>query len=226
MSEHKVWMCKFGVPGAIELPRGFDAVPRDAVTKAVTDALGIDGEECECFSGWGGRFTRYEIAIIGNEDIPICCEPSPDYLRLLADDEPGNATISTALSGSADKIEAQQAEIAALKARVEELEARVLPEGYTAAPAEAWHELAQKELRLEQVEAAAKAVVATNRKKRECAIAIGRESFASTDLTGAARASLKATSDFWLSVDSLDKLLDESVDYPALVKLAMGQCAE
>ena len=98
MSEFKVWSCKFGIPASIELPNGFDAVPRNAVVKAVSEALGIE-EGMECFSGWGASFTEQEKAIIKDEPIPAT-NPTKD--ERIAELEQQLAKLREALQKIAD----------------------------------------------------------------------------------------------------------------------------
>jgi hypothetical protein len=57
----KVWECKIVVPSDAVLPNGFDALPRRAAMRAVTDA-GIP--IISCFSGWGARLTRGETGAL------------------------------------------------------------------------------------------------------------------------------------------------------------------
>jgi len=52
--KYKVWECKLVGEGDAELPLGFDAALRRAVTAAV-EAAGV--EVHSCFSGWGAKLT-------------------------------------------------------------------------------------------------------------------------------------------------------------------------
>ena len=66
MAKYKVWTCKIVVPGDADLPVAFDAPPREAATEAVR-ASGID--VIGCFSGWGGRVTITESAVLEDRDL-------------------------------------------------------------------------------------------------------------------------------------------------------------
>lgn len=57
------------------------------------------------------------------------------------------------------KMAEQQATITAQQAEIDRLKARVLPEGYIAAPACEWHDQVQLEARLEALREAARAVL-------------------------------------------------------------------
>ena len=62
--KYKVWFCKIAVPADAELPRGFDWPPRTAACEAIENS-GI--EVVACFSGWGGKLSEGEIAVIENK---------------------------------------------------------------------------------------------------------------------------------------------------------------
>lgn len=72
----KVWECRLVVRGDADLPRAFDGVPREAAWQAVERA-GVRVEAC--FSGWGGKISEREVAVIENR------EPDRAQLKLERD---------------------------------------------------------------------------------------------------------------------------------------------
>jgi len=65
MDNYQVWECKIIVSNEAELPLGFDSPPREAAIDAIQDA-GI--EVLDCFSGWGGKVSKLESAIMEDDD--------------------------------------------------------------------------------------------------------------------------------------------------------------
>jgi hypothetical protein len=64
--KYKVWSCKIVVRGDVELPSGFDFVPRRSAIGAVE---AHDIEVLDCFSGWGGELTDGEEWIVDRNDM-------------------------------------------------------------------------------------------------------------------------------------------------------------
>jgi len=63
--EYKVWTCKIIVKDEKELPNGFDSPPRNAAIDAI-EAHGFN--VVSCFSGWRGKVSKLEKAIIDDDD--------------------------------------------------------------------------------------------------------------------------------------------------------------
>ena len=61
----KVWECSIGGAG-FELPPGADAPLRNAVAKAYLELTGKDPEFC--FSGWGGRLSDVQVAVLAHQE--------------------------------------------------------------------------------------------------------------------------------------------------------------
>lgn len=62
LPQHKVWTCKVGVLGDVDLPSGADAPMRDAVERAFFDLTGKVAQFN--FSGWGGELERGEFHVV------------------------------------------------------------------------------------------------------------------------------------------------------------------
>ena len=60
---HKVWSCKLGVVGGIDLPAGADAPMREAVERAFYELTGRHAEFN--FSGWGSQLDKHEWEVVG-----------------------------------------------------------------------------------------------------------------------------------------------------------------
>ena len=64
-----IWTCKIGCLSEIELPNGADLPMRQAIAKAFIE---ITGQEPEfLFSGWGGQLSKYEMAVVKDDDTLI-----------------------------------------------------------------------------------------------------------------------------------------------------------
>lgn len=63
--DYQVWGCQIVVRGDAKRPDGFDAPPRSAAIRAI-EARGI--EVVACFSGWGGKLTPEQRAIVEEQD--------------------------------------------------------------------------------------------------------------------------------------------------------------
>lgn len=60
--EYKVWTCKIGISGDVDLPPGADLPMRRAIMKAFREVTGVEYEFC--FSGWAGELTDAEKHIV------------------------------------------------------------------------------------------------------------------------------------------------------------------
>ena len=79
-----VWECKVGARMLdINLPDGADAPMRRAVRQAFVDITGTNPEFC--FSGWGGKLSEPELAVVENR-VPSAAYEADWYLRNAARD--------------------------------------------------------------------------------------------------------------------------------------------
>jgi hypothetical protein len=65
MSKYKIWECKIVVSADAVLPDGFDFPPRRAAIDMV-ESHGI--KVISCFSGWGGKLEKNELACIEKQE--------------------------------------------------------------------------------------------------------------------------------------------------------------
>lgn len=62
LPKHKVWQCKIGVMGGLDLPPGADGPMRRAVEDAFFQLTGRHAEFN--FSGWGEQLDKYEMEVV------------------------------------------------------------------------------------------------------------------------------------------------------------------